>query len=477
MEWIVFLPSILALILAFVFKNAFWALATGSLAGAVVYNWDSLGQLPVYIYKIFIGNHVFNSWKMGAFLLTLQLGALAALLDKNKNIEKIFDLLSPERGHKKKSLTVLSAMGIACFYDGLANSILLGRLSLRLKKRFPVSNEKLAYIVDSTSSSVACLVVFSTWTAYQISLIATAIENTVLNGRSLEVLVKSIPYNFYSILTLVFVFAVAGLGINLGPMRGSEEQAEKEFDSGQEKLSASRPEIEDHGVVRLVLPVLLLFFSFLAFVSLYATLSNTDKGFFQAFIKSLSSGHTPWLLNLSACFSWLCLLILRDKKLLSAKAALVVSWKGLIEIFRPCLILFGAWAISSVISDLGAGKVIADIFLKFNVGAGMLPLAVFFVSCVIAFFTGTSWGTLALMVPLAVPVAVGFGVDTVSMAVGAVFGGAVFGDHCSPLSDTSIVSAFATNCELKGHVKTQIPYALSVAVVSGLGYVAFGFFV
>lgn len=471
MEWLIFLPSLLALGLSLFIRNAFLALSIGALSGAFIYSWNQWSKLPEYLFDIFIGNHIFSSWKMGAFLLTLQLGALSALLDKNNSLERFFNYLNATYEDKKKSLMTLALMGLVCFYDGLANSILLGRLSVKLKDRFAVSNEKLAYIVDSTSSSVACLIIFSTWTAYQISLIQSALENSSFQGQGLEILIQSIPFNLYSLLTLVMVFIAIYFNLNLGAMKKTELKAEKSF----KPQKTFQPE-KNFKLFKSAFPLIVLFLSFIVFVAVLSVFKAPEANAFQQFVYTLSDNSIPWLLNLSAFCSWASLVWLREKNLLTLKQALSASFTGLMNILKPCMILFGAWAISSVISDLGAGQVISDYYSSIELSNQWLPLSVFIVSCLVAFFTGTSWGTLALMIPLVVPVAANFGTDSMLTAatVGAIFGGAVFGDHCSPLSDTSVVSAFATECELKQHIKTQIPYALVVAAFCCICYTFLG---
>ncbi|MCH2535497.1 MAG: hypothetical protein MK008_13715 [Bdellovibrionales bacterium] len=474
MEWLIFLPSLLALGLSLIIRNAFLALSIGALSGAFIYSWNQWSEFPAYVFDIFIGNHIFSSWKMGAFLLTLQLGALSALLDRNNSLERFFNYLNATYEDKRKSLMTLALMGLVCFYDGLANSILLGRVSVKLKDRFAVSNEKLAYIVDSTSSSVACLIIFSTWTAYQISLIQMALENSSFNGQGLQILIQSIPFNLYSVLTLVMVFIAIYFNLNLGTMKKVEMAAEKTF-----KAKKNISHDKNFKLFKSTFPFIVLFLSFIVFVFILSFFKAPEASLFNQFIYTLSDNSIPWLLNLSAFCSWFSLLLLREKNLLTFKQALISSYTGLMNILKPCMILFGAWAISNVISDLGAGQAISNYYSSIDLANQWLPLSVFVVSCLVAFFTGTSWGTLALMIPLVVPVAADLGTDSMLTAatVGAIFGGAVFGDHCSPLSDTSVVSAFATECELKQHIKTQIPYALVVAGICCILYTLLGLFI
>lgn len=469
LDWLIFLPSILALSLSLIIRNAFLALSFGAFIGALIINWNQWLELPKYLANIFFINHFFSSWKMGAFILTLQLGAFSAVLDKNKSLERFFDYINSSYQNKKKSLTTLALMGLVCFYDGLANSILLGRLSLGLKKRFAVSNEKLAYIVDSTSSSVSCLVIFSTWTAYQISLIQTSLNGSIYEGQGLQVLIQSIPFNLYSILTLIMVFIVIIKDWNFGPMKATEIYAKSVFTEEH----TPKEVLDSYSILKAALPLLVLFFSFIFFVALLSIFVAPETSAFKKFIFTLSDNRIPWLLNLSALCSWLCLLALREKKLLSLRQSIYESINGIFQILKPCMILFGAWALSTVISDLGAGRVISEYFIQLNIQPVFIPLSIFIISCLVAFFTGTSWGTLALLIPLVVPLAADLGVNSylTSATLGAIFGGAVFGDHCSPLSDTSVVSAFSTECELKSHITTQMPYALTVVGITSAIYI------
>lgn len=468
MDWLIFVPSLLALILSLLIRNAFLALSSGAAVGAIILHWNQWLNIPQYLFEIFIQNNIFSSWKMGAFLLTLQLGALSALIDKNQSLESFFNYLNKSYKSKKNSLSTLALMGLVCFYDGLANSILLGRLSLRLKDRFAISNEKLAYIVDSTSSSVSCLIIFSTWTAYQVSLIQSALKGSSFEGQGLEILIQSIPFNLYSILTLVMVFVVIQKDLNLGPMKRAEAKAIDSFDSNNTTQNSSN----NYSLIKSALPLVILFLSFILFVFILSVFKAPEAGIFKKFIFTLSDNSIPWLLNLSALCSWLSLVFLRNKDLLSLKQSVSISFHGLYTILKPCMILFGAWAISNVISDLGAGEIISNLFSQMDIQTQWIPLCVFIISCLVAFFTGTSWGTLALMIPLVVPASALMGYNSMlaSATVGAILGGAVFGDHCSPISDTSVVSSFSTDCELKNHIKTQAPYAALVAILCCMIY-------
>lgn len=481
MEILALTPSLLALALAFLTRNAFAALSIGAIWGSILVMQDRLAGLPEYLADIFLLNHLSSPWKMGALILTLQLGAFSALLDKNKSLERLFSRLKTAYRSKRSSLLTLAGAGVLCFYDGLANAILLGRLSKPLKKRFPISGEKLAYIVDTTSSSVACLVFFSTWTAYQLSLIQSVTENSSFEGSALSLLLQAIPFNFYSWMSLLVLFIALAKNINLGPMKTAEEKAERDFQQTEHRSLESFKEDQTTRANFFVLlaPILSLFVSFIAIVLLFGE-APRGAGLLDYFIASLSSNSVPMYLNYSALIAWL-ILLLTKKPDLSFGSAIKESAKGVVQIAQPCLILFGAWALSSTISDLNLAAWLGESIRHFtSASPSWLPLIAFFSACLVAFLTGTSWGTLALLLPLVVPVITSISgtvldAQTASVlvpaAIGAVFGGAVFGDHCSPISDTTVVAAFSTDCELRDHTKTQLPYAVVAALAAALlGY-------
>lgn len=459
-------PSILALVLSFLIGNAALALGAGALLGAILVNLDKINELPAYLLDGFVLQVFASPWKLGAILLTFQLGALSSLLDANGNLDRIFRSLDNRSNEpdRKRSLTALCTMGLICFYDGLANSILLGKISQSLLRRFKVSRELLAYIVDSTSSAVACLVIFSTWTAYQLSLLQDNMTESM--GSPLTLLVRSIPYNVYSWLSLLMLFFVVRKSFFIGPMKRFERDAPT---SKVDVRADHNVALQNISLLKSATPLGILFFSFLAIIAIKAT--GGESSFQESFIKALASNDVPWILNISAALSFLSALILRESKL-SLGDALRNAREGLVAIARPILILLGAWALSKSIGDLGLAKHLSQLFDSSQVQSSWIPLMSFAVACMVSFFTGTSWGTLALMMPLALPFLSHFPEIQNSLApavVGAIFGGAVFGDHCSPISDTTVVSAFATGSTVKNHARSQMPYAILVALIALIG--------
>jgi len=469
-------PSVLALVLSFFVRDAFFALSMGALLGGVMVCFSELTQLPQYLYEIFLQQTFQSPWRSGALILSLELAAFSVLIEQSGLFQSLFHHLQKNKNKKQSPVMSLVYAGLFCFYDGLANAILLGRLSKMIQKRTAVSNEKLAYIVDSTSSAVACLVVFSTWTAYQLSLVQDALLGTSFEGQGLSILMRSVPFNFYCILTLLVLIVAIKKNINLGPMKKAEENAVRAYRMSDEQNLEVSPA---HSLFAVVLPFLILFGSFFLMVFCLALQSDTEGGsFFVLFLDAMSSDSIPALLNISGLLAVLFVLPGSVKKV-GFNQSLKTMIKGVYDMCKPLLILFGAWALSQTIKDLGVTTALLEGFKTVAISLATLPAISFSVACLISFLTGTSWGTLGILMPLMVPL-MAHQSDSVIMlcaTIGAVFGGAVFGDHCSPISDTTVVSAFSTGCELRAHVKTQMPYAVLAAIISLLmGYMPMIFY-
>jgi len=450
---IALIPSVLAILLSFLTGRAGLSLGVGALLGAVILNGSNLAQLPFYVVSEFVLAPFTNSWKLGALVLTLLLGGFSSMLEAGGGLTRIFRSLDRGVSDRKKSLSALAVMGIFCFFDGLANAILLGKLSRGIAHRFKVSRALLAYIVDSTSSAVACLVVFSTWTAYQLSLIQDSAPVSL--GSPLGLLLRSIPFNVYSWLSLLVLFIVIRKNFFVGALRRFEHEAPEPTIDAFVKNDFSK-----RSLIRALTPLATLFISF-------AVLLYFEKG---SFVDALAGDRVPLLLNTSALAAIVAAFFLRPPSL-SWTQSLVACSRGIRALLAPLLILFAAWALSKTLADLGLAKALSANFSAREWGVEWLPLLCFVISCFISFVTGTSWGTLGLMMPLALPILGEVTNVPASLApavIGAIFGGAVFGDHCSPISDTTVVAAVATDCSVSDHARSQMPYALLAALASAL---------
>ncbi len=476
-------PSLTALVLVFTFKRVIIGLLAGGLAGALLLTGGNLLEAGILIGGDILIPAFGSSWKLSALLFTLLLGGLAALLERGRGLETwMVRNLVAGRGDPARKLQRLSmGLGLVCFFDGLANSILLGRVTRSLARTCGVSREKMAYLVDSTSSSVACIAFISTWIAFQLSLIGDALEAAGYAASPYLLFFSSIPKNYYALYTLAFLFIVISFDFHFGPMRKLEVEARKEAGGSSVGLEGADT---GGGAFRALIPlgglvvsIIGLFFFLYAFENRdadWSEIATYGLAFSTGFGAEAMVGGT--LLGIVLAFFFY--------PHGRAEPALRVFLSGIRALLVPILILIAAWILGGVLSGLGTASTLTGLL------EGRLPLAwvsavVFITGALISFSTGTSWGTMAILMPLAIPAVLTLGEGTtmpeelsrqLSLVIAAVFSGAVFGDHCSPFSDTTIVSSIACGVEPEEHVRTQLPFALVAAGFAlVVGFIPAGF--
>ena len=470
-------PSALALISVLLLRKVIGGLLLGGSAGAILL----ANGNPINAFFAFFTDHLIPSlqsgWNLSVLIFTLLLGGFVALIEKGGGIQALVRRwLNKSDSLKKRVQWSAYGLGLVCFFDGLANSLLVGKSLTPVAKQAGVSREKLSYIVDSTSASVACVAVISTWIAYQLSMIQQGYEAVGIEDvNTFGLFFRSIPVNFYCWFTLCLLAVVIVRNWNIGPMRDAEAQLEpiKHVPVNESRNST--------GAWRAIVPLALLIFGLI--VGLY--LDGVEGGIFPiSFTKVAHAFGAADAAKLLVSLSALACLVayLTNWSVLKNEDAGEVFMGGVLHLFNPCLILISVWILSSTIRELGASEVLSHL-LEGNLPVGLFPATVFLVGTLISFTTGSSWGTMGVLMPLALPVVINLAGGQGSMdsilipaTVAAVFSGAVFGDHCSPLSDTTIVSSIACDIEPLDHVRTQIPYALIAAGVALLiGFVPSGF--
>ncbi|MFT7489877.1 MAG: tetracycline resistance efflux pump [Candidatus Promineifilaceae bacterium] len=462
-------PAIVALTTVFLLRSVLAGLFLGAACGALL---QTQGR-PVAAYVALINDHMIpslqSSWNVSVVIFTLLMGGFVALIEAGGGLSGVLRTLT--RHPKQARIRVEGAafgLGLICFFDGLANSMLVGRVLRPLADRAHVSRAKLAYIVDSTSAPVACVAFISTWIAYQLSMIREGLAQVGRDDNPYVLFLQSIPLNFYCWFTLLLVLLTVIRRIDIGPM--------KHFQQTQEAHTDAETTGPDAGVWRAAIPLLVLMGTLVS--GLYLT--GTDQpwpisrtGLADAF----GNAKTALVLVCSAGVGCLVAFVCAYRP--GRGPALCRSFQqGLTALFLPVLILVGAWTLSSTLKELAAAEALSAL-LSDTLPVKLLPMAVFLVGAGMSFVTGTSWGTMGILMPLAVPSAITLGAglsatDAHGILLGviaAVFSGAVFGDHCSPMSDTTIVSSVSCDLDPLDHVKTQLPYALLAAVIA----IAFGF--
>jgi Na+/H+ antiporter NhaC len=375
-------------------------------------------------------------------------------------------------------------MGVLIFFDDYSNTLIVGNSMRPITDRHRISREKLAYLVDSTAAPVACVAIFSSWIGYQVSLVGDALDSVDSDLNPISVFIQSIPYAFYPLFALALTLTVAASRRDWGPMLKAERRA-----LGGSLMSETAQPLADYESSGLLpdsetpcrwwnaaIPVFLVVA--VTVIGLYVSGAEAlrAEGAGDASLRAVIDASDPFTSLLWASMAGVtaAIVLAVAQGVLGLRDALAAMVSGFKSMLAAVVVLVLAWSLGKVCVDLGT----AD-FLVAVVGPAMpvalLPAAVFLVAAAVSFATGTSWGTMAILTPLAIPLVV-LDPDSapalVAATVSAILGGAVFGDHCSPISDTTIMSSMASSCDHVDHVRTQLPYALfGAAIALAAGYV------
>jgi len=475
-SWAPLWPSVVALVWVVLFRRVLFALVGGAFAGAVLLAQGNPFAAFVALFEVHLLPHFGDRWKAGALIFTLVLGGFATVLERSGVLRRWLERRHAEGSPRKLEATAMG-IGLVCFFDGLANSLMVGRLFRDLADRTGVSRVRLAYIVDTTSAAVACLAFISTWIAFQLSQIR---EGLALAGRAdfadpYGLFFASIPFNFYSWFALVLLGVVIWRQWQWGAMARAKPAAGEPVAPG-----GSNDGVDDCGAIglwRFFVPLVVLVGAILLGIYFDGAAKLGQEGesmgwaarVAAAFGQAQAAVVMVWASVLGAIAAVLCF----PRKAGGASGGLAAFEEGVLGLFKPALILVGAWMLSSVLDELEARRILAAL-LGDRLPFPLLPAAVFVVASLTSFTTGTSWGTMGILMPLALPLVFSISpeADVASQhtvlvgVIAAVFSGAVFGDHASPLSDTTIVSSIACGIEPVEHVRTQLPYALAAGGVA-----------
>ena len=481
--WSTLWPSLAALTMVLISRSAILGLLIGSVCGAILLAGGSfLGTIEQLVLNQFWP--IFgSSWKLSAMLFTLILGGFVALVEAGGGLQGLVKkLLGSARAPHKRMQTTVFGFGLLVFFDGLANTMLIGRLLRSAADRCGVSREKLAYLADTTGSAVACLAFISTWIAFQLSMIR---EGFVLAGQG-EVsaygyFFKSLPANFYCWFALILALVCIWREFNPGSM-GVAERAARERSTPPEReedVQASHWGLAIIPIVVLTLSIPVLTYVIGSEALLPFSLSKFAESYGKA------EAYVPQILVASSILASLVAAgsyaFARRGRVTSNEARVFLS--GVREIAGPVLILIAAWMLGGAISQLGTATYLSE-SLQGHLPVALLPAGIFVLGALISFSTGTSWGAMGVLMPLAIPVIFSLTEGVVDVerdrlvvaAIGAVFSGAVFGDHCSPFSDTTIVASIASGVEPLDHVLTQLPFAMIAGLTAlVVGFVPLGF--
>ena len=465
------LPPIVAIGLALISKEVYSSLFLGCLTGALLVAnfrpWDTVVTLVGSDYGL-IGN-VGDGWNIGILIFLVMLGIMVDLMNKGGGSAAFGRWASKAVKSRCAAQLMTMVLGILIFIDDYFNCLTVGSVMRPVTESHHISRAKLAYVIDSTAAPVCMLAPVSSWAA----AVSGYVEAEGVSG--IQLFIAQIPYNYYCILTLVMVATLAILNLDYGPMLTHEYNAQVKGDlfTTEERPFAGADEYEEgeakSSVADLLVPVIVLIVT--CIIGLIWTGGFFDgETFLDAFANcdaslGLCIGSMIALVFTFVWF-WLRGAINFEKSMESVPA-------GFIQMIAPILILCFAWTLGTLTkSGLGSGVFVENLLADAEGLKNFLPLIVFLIACVIAFATGTSWGTTGILAPIAVQV-FPYEADPTLCVIGlaAVCAGAVCGDHCSPISDTTIMASAGAHCFHLNHVSTQIPYALTVVAVSAVGFI------
>ena len=462
------LPPLLAIVLAIASKDVVLSLFIGLFSGHLIINNFNPGHAFVSVFDAIVA--LFSEgWITKTLLFALLVGSIIRLIVNSGGVAGFVDYLTQKKHlvtSKRGALMLAYIIGLLIFIESSITSLVAGTVARPLTDRFGASRQKLAYVCDSTAAPVSSLLAFNGWGALLIVLITEQVKAGIISGHPISLFLHSIPFNFYAIITLLIVLFVILTDWNIGLMKQYEHQSALSVSTKnktENNHSTDASQINKGSLWRMLLPLLVLI------VTMPFALYLTGNGNILEGSGSTSVFYAV-IITLFFIFGYYTL-----TKAMSKKAFYTNFYQGIGDMLPIVIILILALAIGKITQQLGTGQYLASITEGF-INPAFIPVITFILSAIIAFSTGSSWGTFSIMMPIAISLGVSAntGNAQIPVIIGAVVSGGIFGDHASPISDTTIISSLAAKCDHIEHVTTQLPYALLGALLSMLLFTLFG---
>lgn len=495
--WMSILPPLIAILIALIFREVYSALFLGLLVGATIISYFKGFTFFMAIFKglfmiidYYIIHSLMDEGHMSIIVFSMMIGAMVHLITRNGGMRGVVNYLSKYATSPRSGQFITWIMGVLIFFDDYANTLVVGNTMRPVTDRLRISRQKLAYIVDSTAAPVAAIAFVTTWIGAELSYIQDGILTIGIDESPYTIFLNSLSYSFYPIFTLCFMIFLLWRGVDFGPMLSRERLARKEgVEAVPGTLTVSAQVVHDEDAIKehkvrwfnAVIPVLVIVFGTFAgllYTGWDQSIWNSESMRFTTKLSATIGNSNAYkaLLWASLSGTLVALLLTVSQRILSLKESIESLVSGFKTMLTAILILIMAWAIALVTKDMHTADFISGSMLEMSVSPYLVPAITFILAALVSFSTGTSWGTMAILYPLILPASwliaqdSGFDHDQ-SLAifhnvVSAVLAGSVLGDHCSPISDTTILSSLASSCDHIEHVRTQLPYALSVGVVS-----------
>jgi len=495
------LPPLVAIVFALVFRQVVVALLSGVWVGVFILT----GYSPINSFLRIIDDYVVDTLSgpqngadhISIIVFTLLLGGMVGIASRMGGMQGIVDRVSRIATTPRRGQIAAWLMGVIIFFDDYTNTLIVGNSIRPLSDKLRISREKLSYIVDSTAAPVTALAVITSWIGFEISILSQTFESIGLERNPLTTFVASLPYSFYPILAIIFVLLIAVTGRDYSLMLKAERRARSTGKViGDFAMPLSNLDSEAiapkrgtdarwyNGIIPITVVIAVTFLGLIYTGKTALAAEGTRALDFISILKRSDSFKALLWSSSAGCLA--AALLALSQRLLSVTETVTAWMNGIKSMFGAIIILVLAWLIGRVCTELHTADYLVQ-SLSSTLSVRFLPLFVFLISMAISFATGTSWGTLSILIPIVIPLVIGAartaGLNDNAMnevllpSIAAILSGAVFGDHCSPISDTTIMSSMASGADHVDHVRTQLPYALTVgaaAVVLGYLPTAFG---
>ncbi len=494
--WLSVLPPLLAILIALIFRNVIPALFVGIVAGAWIaydFGFINLFKATGDTLQIYVVDSLANKDNASVMLFSLMIGGMVGITSKNGGVLGVVNIIVKWANNVRKASLATVGMGMAIFFDDYANTLIVGNTMRPITDKLRISREKLAYFVDSTAAPIACIALVTTWIGFEVGLIDKAVAGVEgIEQNAYELFLNTIPYSFYPILALVLTITIAYSGRDFGPMLKAERRARNTYldpiiVEKDENLEEEIKPIENkpRRAINAILPIVTMIVT----VMLGLYFSGRDPNLNQTLKEiMLSENASPFtaLLWGSLAGVLVAAILSMIQGILSIHETVDAWLKGVRSMLAAMIILLLAWSLSSVTEILETSQYLSNL-LDGKIAPQWVPAIIFLISAATAFATGSSWGAMGILIPLFVPltwtimqsagIADAEHIYILYVAISSILAGAVWGDHCSPISDTTILSSMACSCDHVEHVRTQIPYAIyagGFAVLLGIIPVSFG---
>lgn len=462
------IPPVVAIVLALITKEVYSSLFVGILIGGVFWSGFRFEKTITHVFQDGIVGVLSDSYNVGILVFLVVLGIMVCMMNKAGGSAAFGRWASKHIKTRVGAQLTTILLGVLIFIDDYFNCLTVGSVMRPVTDQHNVSRAKLSYLIDATAAPVCIIAPISSW--------AAAVTGFVKGEDGFSIFIRAIPYNFYAILTVVMMVAIVVLKFDYGPMKLHEKNAVKGdlYTTEDRPYATAENEMEEGkgNVIDLVLPILVLIVC--CIIGMIYT-----GGFFSGtgFVKAFSGSDASVGLMLGSFFAFIITVIFYAvRRVLSFNDSMSCVPEGFKAMVPAILILTFAWTLKAMTDSLGAAEFVANGMQKAAGGlVSLLPAIIFLVGCFLAFATGTSWGTFGILIPIVVAVFSGTNEQMMIISISACMAGAVCGDHCSPISDTTIMASAGGQCNHVNHVTTQLPYAITAAIVSCVSYVIAGF--